>query len=447
MKGILIAGTQSGVGKTTVTVGILGALRARGLRVAPFKAGPDYIDPTYHAVAAGQPSRNLDLWMLGEDVVRASIGRATTRADVAVIEGVMGLHDGRSGADDVGSTAQLARVLGVPVVLVVDASAMGRSAAAMVLGYRQFDPRVEICGVILNKLGSEGHYRMARVAIEKQAGVPVFGGLFRDPSFRLPERHLGLIPAPERAPGEAITAVIDAVARTVDLDALLARAADVPTTPNTVPASPAPVRAPIAIAQDEAFSFYYPDGLDTLVDAGADLLPFSPLRDAALPRGARALYLGGGFPEVYAAQLAGNVPLRRAIALFAEAGRPIYAECGGHMYLGQSLTDVDGLSHAMAGVTPVESTMVGTKLTLGYRVVKAKCAGPVFSPDELVRGHEFHLSTGTATPNDACWEVSDPVPSTAGYAKGNVWSSYLHVHFGAQRSAAARFVAAAGAES
>ncbi|MFN0145079.1 MAG: cobyrinate a,c-diamide synthase [Dehalococcoidia bacterium] len=447
MKGLIIAGTQSGVGKTTVTVGLIGVLRERGVSVAPFKAGPDYIDPTYHAAAAGVPSRNLDTWMMPVAAVRRSLSRAASRADLAVIEGVMGLFDGRTGEDDAGSTAHLAKLLGLPVVLVVDAAAMGRSAAAMVLGYRQFDPGVQLAGVILNNLGSEGHFAIVRNGIERQAHVRVLGGLYRDTALALPERHLGLIPAVERPPEEALSAAAAAVARGVDIDALLALAAELPT---SVVAEPLPApeqRVPIAVAVDRAFSFYYEDGLDALRDAGAEVLPFSPLADTSLPCGARGLYIGGGFPEVFAVELAANAAMQHALRSFAAAGHPIVAECGGHMYLGEELIDVAGRAHAMAGLTPVRSTMQGTRLTLGYRVARALRDGPLFAAGESFRAHEFHLSaTSQAAHPDAAWEVIEPAIGLSGFARGNLVGSYLHLHFGAFPGAAGRFVGACSAQ-
>lgn len=444
MKAFVIAGTHSGSGKTTATLGLMRALRELGYRIAPFKAGPDYIDPGLHTVAAGAVSRNLDTWMLSTDTVRELFARAEARADVAVIEGVMGLFDGRSGEDDVGSTAHLAKLLGLPVVLVIDASAMARSAAAMTLGYRQFDPAVEICGVVLNNLGSETHYQMARTAIEAETGTPVLGGLFRDPSLRLPERHLGLIPAVEQPAVEDVVARAAAATReNIDLGQLLDAAAEVAgqtvSEPPVAPVPAAPV--PIAIARDEAFSFYYEDGLDILRDAGAELLPFSPLRDGTVPRGSKGIYIGGGFPELFAADLAANGGLLDDIRAHAGAGTPVYAECGGHMYLGQTLTDMEGTAHRMAGVTPVTSTVEDTRLTLGYRVARAKRDGPVFRAGETVRAHEFHLASSPALDSGACWELEEPPVGPAGYADGATWSSYLHVHFGAVPGAAQRFVA------
>lgn len=443
LRAFVVAGTHSGVGKTTVTVGLIGALRARGLRVAPFKAGPDYIDPTYHTAAAGQPSRNLDTWLMPRDAIRRSFGRGASRADVVVVEGVMGLFDGKEDERDDGSTASLAKLLGLPVVLVVDARAMSGSAAALVHGYRSFDPDVEVCGVILNNLGSDRHYELARDAIERHTHVPVFGGILRSDGLVLPERHLGLIPEPERAGASVINEAARVVAERVDIDALLARTqigrkAEPSRDPHRVPE-----RVPIAVARDEAFSFYYEDGLDALAEAGAELLSFSPLRDRGLPAGARGLYIGGGFPEVFAAGLAENQPMRDAIRSFGLTGAPVFAECGGHMYLGQSLTDQHGDTHPMVGLTPVRSTLAGTRLTLGYRTATSLRDGPLGPAGTVIRAHEFHLSTSTPPDVDsACWRVEGSPATAGGFAHRGTWSSYLHLHFGAQPELARNFVAA-----
>ena len=446
MKGLVIAGTQSGVGKTSVTAGVIGALRARGLRVAPFKAGPDYLDPTFHSVAAGQACRNLDSWIMPRETIVRSFRRAGTRADVAIVEGVMGLFDGRSGEDEAGSTAQLAKFLDLPVVLVVDASAMARSAAAMVLGYARLDPGVKVAGVVLNRIAGERHYEAAKVAIERQSGVPVLGMLPRDEGLALPERHLGLISAMERDASAGLARLADAVGRQIDLDALPRLAADV-AAPEPEDERPVASRVPIAIARDRAFAFYYEDGLDELRAQGAELIPFSPLGDQRLPAGARGVYLGGGYPEVFAAELAANQAMHGALRDHAANGLPIYAECGGHMYLGQSLTTADGAAHAMVGLTPVRSTISGTRLSLGYRSATALRDGPVARAGEILRGHEFHLSAAEPLPDEtACWEFDQPQRAD-GFARGNLWSSYLHLHFGAAPQAAARFVQTCAGET
>jgi len=446
LRAFVVAGTHSGVGKTTVTVGLVGALRARGLGVAPFKAGPDYIDPTYHTAAAGQPSRNLDTWLMPRDAIRRSFDRGAGRADIVVVEGVMGLFDGKDNELDDGSTASLAKLLGLPVVLVVDARAMSGSAAALVHGYASFDADVNLCGVILNNLGSDHHYELARDAVERHTGVPVFGGILRSDGLVLPERHLGLIPEPERAAASVIGEAARIVAQRVDIDALLARTQIARRAEPSRQPRPVSDRVPIAVARDEAFSFYYEDGLDALAEAGAELLSFSPLHDRCLPAGARGLYIGGGFPEVFAAGLAENHPMREEIRQFGLTGAPVFAECGGHMYLGESLTDQQGVTHPMVGLTPVCSTLAGTRLTLGYRTATSLRDGPLGPAGTVIRGHEFHLSTSTPpADDDACWRVEGSPVTAGGFARGGTWSSYLHLHFGAQPELARSFVKACAA--
>ncbi|MEZ4683049.1 MAG: cobyrinate a,c-diamide synthase [Caldilineaceae bacterium] len=326
MKRLIIAAPQSGSGKTTVCAGLITALRRRGLQITPFKAGPDYIDPTYHALAAGEPCHNLDSWMLTSDQVRSSFVRRSRHSDVALIEGMMGLFDGHSGHDDTGSAAHLARLLGAPVLLVLDVSAMARSAAAVVKGFRDFDPTVVIAGVLLNRAGSATHARMVQEAIECETGVPVVGHLFQEEAFLLPERHLGLIPTAE--PGrwqQWVEVVGNAIAQYVDLYRVLALAEAAPLSTSLTQPDPfaAVVRNPgavIAVAYDAAFNFHYADNLDLLRAAGAELALFSPLHDRELPHGTQAIYLCGGFPEQYAAELAANGAIREQPAARTQPG-------------------------------------------------------------------------------------------------------------------------------
>ena len=448
-RGFVIAGTESGVGKTTVTGGVLGALRRRALRVQPFKAGPDYIDPSYHARAAGRPSRNLDAWMLPPAALRELFGRACAGADVAVVEGVMGLFDGRAGEDEAGSTAQIAKLLGLPVVLVVDAGRMARSAAAMVLGYQRFDPALTVAGVILNNVASDGHFAMCRAPIEAITGVPVLGRLPHRPDLTLPERHLGLVPTVEGPAADTyFDELVALTAREVDLDALLRLAAPVQPGEETglFPSQPQPVQARLAVALDRAFSFYYEDTLDLLAAWGAEVVPFSPLADAALPAGVDGVYIGGGFPELYAAELAANRPLIASLRRAAAAGLPVYGECGGLMYLGESIEDFDGRVHPMTGIVPLRSRLQGARLTIGYRTVQARRSTPLLRPGETVRGHEFHWSTLTAppSPDTAAYHLRE-TGAGEGFAAGSVLASYVHLHFGADARLAPRLVAACAA--
>lgn len=453
---LILAAPHSGSGKTTVAAGLIAALTARRLRVAPFKVGPDYIDPSLHAQAAGRPCHNLDAWMLGEDALRELFLRHTRDCDVAVIEGVMGLFDGLTGHDDAGSTAHVARLLNAPVVLVLDAQAMARTAAAVVKGLCEFDARVNVAGVIFNRVGGSTHARMLCEAAEEHAGIRVLGALARDCALILPERHLGLVPASERDVRGWLEAARAAVESAVDVDAVLALAQrhaqqlelieDRPTACSV--ASTQGRRPLIAIARDEAFSFLYPDNLELLESAGARLAFFSPLHDAHLPDDAGALILCGGFPELYAAQLAANADMRAAIARAAANGLPIYAECGGLMYLCETLVDQASDVHPMCGVLPGCSIMT-SRLTLGYRLACAARDNWLWRAGETIRGHEFHHSTWQP-PAAAPEPVYTLLPMAyqrevrpEGAQVHNVIASYVHLHFLAKPALAERMVQAA----
>jgi cobyrinic acid a,c-diamide synthase len=447
VKGIVVAGVASGVGKTTVAVGIMAALARRGLRVQPFKVGPDYIDPTYHRAACGVPSRNLDSWMLPHHHLRELFARAVAGCDVAVVEGVMGLFDGASPDSDEGSTAQVAKLLGLPVLLVADARKVARSVAATVLGFQRFDPQVRIVGVLLNGIAGPRHLDYCRRPIEQAVGLPVVGYLPRRDDLQLPERHLGLVPEVEgpvaRDFFDRLAAQVEA---TVDLDMLLrlAEAPDpAPPPPLLFPPQPMPVRAAVAVARDRAFSFYYQDALDLLSAWGAEVVPVSPLEDASLPPGVGALYLGGGFPELYARELAENVSFLQSVREAARRGLPIYAECGGLMFLGRELVDAQGKAHLLAGLLPLRTSMEGARLQLGYRRVRALADGPVLAAGQEARGHEFHYSRLEVLEEaPAAYEVLDQPGRLEGFRVGSVWASYVHLHFAASPHMAPRLVAA-----
>lgn len=446
-RGFIVAGTSSGVGKTTIATALAGALRARGLRVQPFKAGPDYIDPTYLARAAGRSCRNLDTWMVPPETVRELFTRAASDADVALVEGVMGLFDGAD--DGAGSAAHLARLLGLPVVLVIDARAMAQSAAAMVLGYQRFDPEVRVAGVILNRVAGARHAAICREAILAHTGVPVIGAIPRDEEAAIPERHLGLVPDVETPAADRWFDGLTQLAAThLDLDALLAIAAPVGTAEVAQPVFPASTpahHARIAIARDEAFHFYYQDSLDLLEAHGAELVPFSPLADAALPA-CDAVYIGGGFPELFAADLARNEAMRSALRAAAARGVPVYGECGGLMYLGRGMADFEGVRHEMAGLVPAESVMQATRLTLGYREVESR-GTPLLPAGQRMRGHEFHWSALTSPPSEdgAAYRVLDQDGRADGYRVGSVTATYVHAHLATRRDLAPNFIAAAEA--
>jgi cobyrinic acid a,c-diamide synthase len=443
---IVIAGVRSGIGKTTIATGIMGALVRRGWRVQPFKAGPDYIDPSYHQLACGVPSRNLDTWLLPHPTVVELFQRASARGDISVIEGVMGVFDGHSSLTEEGSTAQLAKLLNVPVILVADAAKVARSVAAEVLGYQQFDHDLRIAGVILNGVGGPRHLEFCQPQVEATTGLPVLGYLPRRDEFLQPERHLGLIPTVEGTVVQAwCDAVIQQIEETIDLDRILriaATANSLGVSTQLFPEQARPSGPRIAIARDKAFSFYYQDSLDLLEAWGADLVPFSPLEDKCLPEGIGGVYIGGGFPEMFARELSENAPMRRAVSEAVGRQIPVYAECGGLMYLGQSLSDMEGVQHQMVGAIPVVSSMNQRRLHLGYREIEACADGPLLRQGEQVRGHEFHWSVLEQPPSEehSVYRVLDQGGRPEGFRMGSVWASYIHVHLGSKPSLAKRFV-------
>ena len=442
----VIAGVRSGVGKTTVATGIMGALTRRGHRVQPFKAGPDYIDPTYHALACGVPSRNLDTWLLPHRTVIELFQRASALRDVSVVEGVMGLFDGHSSLSEEGSTAELAKLLEAPVILVADASKVARSVAAEILGYQQFDPNLKIAGVILNGVGGPRHLEFCQPQIEATTGLPVLGYLPRREELAQPERHLGLIPTVEGTVARRwYDTLVDQVEETIDVERILqlaGAASRQAVEPEIFPREPQPKRAVIAIARDKAFSFYYQDSLDLLEAWGAELAPFSPMEDARLPEGAGGIYLGGGFPEMFAAQLAENAPMHAAIRDAVARGVPVYAECGGLMYLGQSLRDLEGVEYPMLGLIPAVSAMSNRRLTMGYRELESRTDSPVLRRGQRVRGHEFHWSTleQLPDPDQSVYRVLDQGDRADGFQVGSIWASYVHIHLASDPSLARRFV-------
>lgn len=451
---LVIAGTSSNVGKTTVTLAILAALRKRGRRVQPFKVGPDFIDPGHHTAAAGRLSRNLDGWMLGADLNRKIFARASADADLSIIEGVMGLFDGSSPVNEIGSTAELAKQLDAPVLLVIDGSAMARSAAAMVSGYARFDPALQVAGVLFNRVGSEGHYHLLKAAVEQETNVAVVGYVRPDAGVTIGDRHLGLVTALEQGTGELYQRLAQLGVETVDLDLVerLACSASSPMAGGAVPidsgASPSHAQSVrIGVAQDRAFCFYYPENLELLASAGAEMVPFSPLADQALPEDVAMLYLGGGYPELHAAVLANNRSLRHAIKAFAERGGVIYAECGGLMYLTQGIRDFDGVLHDMVGLFPAEAAMRKSGLTLGYRTAALLRSCVLGDVGLTARGHEFHYSTlvpkGALDYACALTDARGDARGCDGLAMNNVVALYTHLHFTSQPHIASSLVAAA----
>ncbi len=451
IKGIVIAGTHSGVGKTTIALGLMAAFRRRGLRVAPFKVGPDFIDPGHHALAAGCASRNLDGWMLSREYNLESFQRQAAGADLAVVEGVMGLFDGAGGDSEEGSTAQMAKWLDLPVLLVVDAAGLARSAAALVQGFARFDPAVRFAGVCFNNLGSAGHLDYLKAAMAQHTDMPVLGGLLRDERAELPERHLGLVTVDDRPLTEAFLGHLAArLEGAMDLDRLLASVPErpifpVPETPPVARGAP-PVR--IGVARDPAFCFYYPDNLDLLSAAGAALVPFSPLNDAALPEALDGIYLGGGYPELHADRLAANERLRRAIRQRSREGMPIYAECGGFMYLCRELRQADGAVYPMCGCFPYGTRMHPRLRRLGYRQVRLTGDTLLGPAGAGLRGHEFHYSDMDDDGTEKSQTVyalsgrNGQIQQSEGHLVHNTLGSYVHLHWGSRPESAAAFVAA-----
>jgi cobyrinic acid a,c-diamide synthase len=451
--GLVVAATGSGRGKTSLAVGLLTALTRRGYRAAAFKAGPDFLDPMHHQAATGRPSHNLDAWMLSEEAVRDLFFRHAATADVAVVEGVMGLFDGFSGASDAGSTARLAKILGLPVLLTVDARAMGRSAAALVKGFAEFDPDLEFLGAVFNQVGGEGHREILAQAMKSVPDMPVLGYIPRDAALTLPSRHLGLC-APGQDTGHAAVraALADAVESRLDVSRLLENL-PLLDAPDRDAAAPPPSRVRLGVARDAAFSFYYEENLRLLRAAGVEIVPFSPLGDTALPPGLDGLYLGGGYPELFAAPLAENAAMRRAVRDFCAARRPVYAECGGFMYLMQTLADASGAVFPMAGVFPFAATMGPRFSALGYREITTRRASLLGPAGTVARGHEFHYSRLTPPPGaspdiDAIYSLSGRsgrLEAPEGFALGHVLGSYVHLHFGSNPDLAPAFAAAMAA--
>ncbi|MBI5664495.1 MAG: cobyrinate a,c-diamide synthase [Nitrospirae bacterium] len=449
MLGIVIAGTHSGCGKTTVTLGILAALRKKGLTVQPFKTGPDFIDTGLHKLITGRTSRNLDLWMCGRDYVTDCFSRHSQDADISVVEGVMGMYDGNI------STADLAVSLGLPVILVVDAYGMAESAGAIVAGFRGWGlgvskrpttnaqpPSPSIAGVIFNRIASDRHYKRVKDSVQD---VPVLGYLPRDLNFEIPHRHLGLTVAEEEPiSAEAIDRLAGAVLRHIDIEKMIQDTGGKPLTPNPQPLTPA---IKIAVAYDKAFCFYYEDNLDLLRQAGAEIVTFSPISDSAVPNDADALYVGGGYPELHAEKLSANKPMLESIKKYSDAGMPIYAECGGLMYLTEGIYDFENVFHPMAGVFPFKTIMKKGRASLGYREALLKERAILGNKGSVIRGHEFHYSEVL----DSRGEVVSPLHCTTsysvkdgsgqsladeGYRMKNTLGSYIHIHFGSNLSIA-----------
>ncbi|MEL7511902.1 MAG: cobyrinate a,c-diamide synthase [Cyanobacteria bacterium J06554_3] len=449
---IILAGDRSGTGKTTLTLALLAALKKRNRIVQSFKVGPDYIDPMFHSAVTGRPCYNLDPVLTSEQYVQQSFYRHVINAEQAVVEGVMGLFDGATGTDDTASTAHIARLLDLPVVLAVDCSRMARSLAALVQGYRNFDSRVQIAGVVLNRVGSDRHLQLLSDAIAA-IGVPIFGVFRREKDIELPSRHLGLVPTGEVDEFTQITGrLADIGERCFDwekLEPLLKTGHEASVyASEVVPVSGNEKRVVrIAIARDAAFNFYYPDNFEALEAQGADLIFWSPMMDKQLPE-ADGLYFGGGFPEVFAAQLSANEVVREGVLGAIAAGIPTYAECGGLMYLSETLIDFENQAWPMVGSIP-QTVKMGGRLALGYRSATVLSTGPLLNQQQTVTGHEFHKS---AVVESISQPVANPTYKTRrywgeqgtdtieGYSSSNLHASYLHLHWGHRPDIAKRFV-------
>jgi cobyrinic acid a,c-diamide synthase len=452
VRGCVIAGTHSGAGKTTVALGLMAALKKRGLKVAPFKVGPDFIDPGHHGRITGVPSRNLDGWMLSRAYNLQTFQCAAQGAEVAVVEGVMGLFDGYDGRSEAGSTAQMAKWLDLPVVLVVDAASMARSAAALVQGFERFDRDLRFAGVVFNRIGGERHLAYLRQALQDHVAMPLLGGLPRNAAAAIPERHLGLVTREDFTGGDAaIDGLTKLLEARLDIAGFLGRLPLISAQPppqRTDHLPPDTARVRIGVARDRAFCFYYPDNLELLEANGATLVPFSPMTDKTLPEDLGGLYFGGGYPELNAEALSANSGLREQVLHQGRAGMPIYGECGGFMYLCRQLIDPQGRSHPMVNLFPFTTRMFPRLRALGYREVTLTADGLIGPQGAHIRGHEFHYSEiddsqATSAP-ETCYRISARDGGGAraeGYRSRRCLGSYVHLHFGSNPDAARHLVA------
>ncbi|MET3320760.1 cobyrinate a,c-diamide synthase [Peribacillus butanolivorans] len=431
---LVIAGTGSGVGKTTLTIGIMAALQKKGYTVQGFKCGPDYIDPTYHTAVTGRTSRNLDSWMFEHDIVREILNKASVGADISIIEGVMGFFDGKNPLSNTGSTAEISMITESPVLLIVNCASMARSAAAIVKGFQAFSTGPNIIGVIANQVGSEGHYKIVKAAIEQECDVPVMGYMKRELDIDIPSRHLGLIPAIERGELEPFfDKLAHLVMETIDIEQLylLAKTSTISSGNSGIFQSSSKKDVCIAVAKDAAFNFYYQENLELLEAKGANIKYFSPLKGDEVPLDADGLYLGGGFPEEFADELSRNEIAIKSIRNAIEKGLPTLAECGGFMFLSKSIETTSGEKYPMAGLIPGRIKMQKKLAALGYREITGTESNFLIKDCEQAKGHEFHYST---------FESDDVLPHAyeakgrfgskkEGCIIGNLVAGYTHFHF------------------
>lgn len=433
MNRFVLAGTGSGVGKTTFTIGIMRALMKRNLTVQGFKCGPDYIDPAYHTAVTKRSSRNIDSFMMAHDVVRDIVARASSDADVSIIEGVMGFYDGKSPLSNEGSAAHISELTNSPVILIVNAASMARSVAAIVKGFQQLDEKANIVGVIANQLGSISHFELVKTAIEAECQVPVIGYLLKGTVPTMPSRHLGLVPAIERGDLDTyFDELATAIEETVDLDQLLAitKAPAIKADTSIFEKNEDAPTVQIAVAKDAAFNFYYEENLELLRANGAQLHFFSPLQNESVPSCAQGLYIGGGFPEEFAKALAENNVAKQSIREMIERGVPTLAECGGFMYLTESITNRAGETYSMLGVIPGQVKMQDKLAALGYREITGVQGNFLISEQEHAKGHEFHYSVYEGTHDTPAYFSKGRFRAQQeGYLKGNVVAGYTHFHF------------------
>lgn len=441
----VVAGTHSSVGKTTWSLGLMAYFRRKGFEVQPFKVGPDYIDPGFHhLVCSPRKSRNLDRFFLSESYLKECFGRNSLGTDLVLVEGVMGLFDGRGPLSEEGSTAEMAKLLGLPVFLVIDGAGLARSAAALVKGYQSFDPKLSLRGVLLNRVGSEGHFRWLKESIEKETGVRVLGWLPEDALVSIPERHLGLRTAAEEG---AIEKKIERLAELLESRFETSQFLGLTRTSRPLPeggGGKGKFQVPscrIGVAYDQAFSFYYEDNFDLLREAGAELVFVSPLQDQELPGDLDALYIGGGFPELHVKELSANQSMKVSIRKFFEEGGVLYGECGGLIYLAESLVDANGEEFPLVGLIPGKIRMTGRLQHFGYHEIEALTTTFLFPAGKRLRSHEFHYSTWEAPSEDfsRSYQIAD---RQDGFYEDRLLASYQHLHFGQDTQLARNFVRA-----
>lgn len=439
----MIAGTHSGVGKTTVSLGLMGVL-SKKYKVQPFKVGPDYIDTAYHRYVTGNFSCNLDLYMLGEENLKDLFYKNASKADISIIEGVMGLYDGID-TTSFGSSSQIAKILNVPVVLIVDASSMAASVSALIMGYMNYDKDVKIKGVILNKVGSERHYSLLEEAIKGDLGIEVFGYLPKDVKLELPERHLGLLPVYEaREINKKFERLYSYIKKYIDIEKMMNLTIKLPDLGRTEEEKLEKSKGvKIGYAYDEAFNFYYKESLETFNEMGAELIPFSPLQDENLPEGICGLYIGGGFPEVFEMRLSENKKMLNSIKEAVKKGMPVYAECGGLMYLSKAIKDLEGNTFEMVGVYNFEVVMTKRLQRFGYVEAEVISDNALFKKGEKLKGHEFHHSVIEGSSQNASYVVHKPGREESwqcGFVYKNCFATYVHINLYTYKEAVKRFV-------